>query len=59
MATANNPVMSQQNLKRSYQLVSVGNKAELRDSARNNLMVFSGTYKQGVAEAKRRGLWYS
>lgn len=46
-------------LKRSYQLVSQGKKGELRDSARNNLVVFSGTYRQCVAEAKRRGIWYS
>lgn len=50
-------------LKRSYQLVSgtgkESNKAELRDSARNNMVVFSGTYKQCVAEAKKRGIWYS
>lgn len=50
-------------LKRSYQLVSgtgkSSNKAELRDSARNNLVVFSGTFKQCVAEAKKRNVWYS
>jgi hypothetical protein len=48
-------------LKRSYQLVSAakGDKSELRDNARNNMVVFSGTYKQCVAEAKRRGVWYS
>jgi hypothetical protein len=54
-------VSTMQMLKRAYQLVSAvgSNKAELRDSARNNLVVFSGTYKQCVAEAKRRGIWYS
>ena len=52
-------VMSMLMLKRSYQLVSVGNKAELRDSARNSLVVFAGTYKQCVREAKRVGVWYS
>lgn len=46
-------------LKRSYQLVWAGKSAELRDTARNNLVVFSGTYTQCVAEAKARGLWYS
>lgn len=49
-------------LKRSYQLVSSGkgkDQSELRDNARNNLVVFRGTYRQCVAEAKRRGLWYS
>lgn len=46
-------------LKRAYELVSCGNKGELRDTARNGLVVFSGTYRQCVAEAKRRGLWYS
>ncbi len=51
--------MSMLMLKRSYQLVSVKNKAEIRDSARNNLVVFSGTYKQCVAEAKRMKIWYS
>ena len=54
-------VMTSQNLKRAYQLVSAigSNKAEIRDSARNNIVVFAGTYKQCVAEAKRRGIWYS
>jgi hypothetical protein len=46
-------------LKRAHQLVSVKNRAEIRDSARNNEVVFTGTYRQCVAEAKRRGLWYS
>lgn len=48
-------------LKASYQLVSAGKKdrSELRDTARNNMVVFSGTYRQCVAEAKRRGVWYS
>jgi len=49
-------------LKQSYQLVSSGkgrDKSELRDNARNNLVVFTGTYKQCVAEAKRRGVWFS
>lgn len=49
-------------LKRSYQLVSSGKgrgKSELRDSARNGLVVYTGTYKQCVAEAKRLGVWYS
>ena len=57
MSKAN--TQSMQMLKRSYQLVSIGNKGELRDSARNNMVVFSGTYKECVAEAKRRGIWYS
>jgi len=51
-------VMSMSMLKRSYQVVCVGNKAELRDSARNNLVVFSGTYRQVMIEAKKRGLTY-
>jgi len=49
-------------LKRSYQLVwSAGRRdaCELRDSARNGLVVYRGTYAECVAEAKRRGLWYS
>tara|TARA_R110000868_G_C10342623_1_gene715404 strand:+ start:55 stop:234 length:180 start_codon:yes stop_codon:yes gene_type:complete len=46
-------------LKRSYQLVSQGNKGELRDSARNNLVVFSGTYRQCYKEAQKRGLTYN
>jgi hypothetical protein len=48
-------------LKRSYQLVSAakGDKSEIRDNARNNLVVFRGTYKKCVAEAKRLGIWYS
>jgi hypothetical protein len=48
-------------LKRSYQLVSgTGKKdaSELRDNARNNAVVFRGTYRQCVAEAKRLGVWY-
>ena len=47
-------------LKRSYQLVSAakGDKSELRDSARNNMVVFAGTYKQCVKEAKSMGIWY-
>lgn len=45
-------------LQRSYQLVSRRNQAELRDMARNGLVVFSGTYADCVEEAKRRGLWY-
>lgn len=56
--TAKN-TMSMLMLKRSYELVSQGNKSELRDTARNGLVVFAGTYKQCVAEAKRRGVWYS
>ena len=56
--TTKSDVMSMIMLKRSYQLVSCGNKAELRDSARNNMVVFSGSYKQVYAEAKRRGLTY-
>jgi hypothetical protein len=51
--------MSMQMLKRAYQMVSVRNRAELRDSARNNLVVYAGSYRQCVAEARRRGLWYS
>lgn len=46
-------------LKRSYQLVWCGKGAELRDSARNHLVVFSGTYAACVREAKKRGLWHS
>lgn len=46
-------------LKRSYELVSQGNKAELRDTARYGIVVYAGTYRQCVAEAKRRGIWYS
>ncbi len=51
-------VMSMEMLKRSYQVVSAGNKAELRDSARNNLVIFRGTYRQVKREAKRLGLTY-
>ena len=48
-------------LKQSYQLVSAakGDKSELRDSARNNTVVFAGTYRQCVAKAKKMGVWYS
>ena len=56
-------VMSMLKLKRSYELVSgtgkQSNKAELRDSARNGLVVYRGTYRQCVAHAKRIGVWYS
>lgn len=47
-------------LKRSYQLVSAakGDTSELRDTARNGLVVFAGTYKQCVREAKKMGIWY-
>lgn len=47
-------------LKRSYQLVSAakGDKSELRDTARNGMVVFAGTYKQCVTQAKSMGLWY-
>lgn len=45
-------------LKRSYELASSGKRHELRDTARNGLVVYTGTYRQCVAEAKRRGLWY-
>lgn len=60
--SSQNVTMCSQNLKASYQLVStVGKKdrAELRDSARGGLVVFAGTYRQCVKEAKRRGVWYS
>ncbi len=48
-------------LKRSYQLVSAakGDRSEIRDSAQQNRVVFSGTYKQCVREARRMGIWYS
>lgn len=52
-------IMSQQNLKRAYQLVSVGNKGELVDTARNGLVVFRGTYAQCVRAARKLGVWYS
>jgi hypothetical protein len=45
-------------LKKSHQLVWSGTKGELRDSARNNQVVFSGTYRQCVREARRKGIWY-
>ena len=51
--------MSMIQLKRAYQLVSAGNKAELRDSARNGLVVFAGTYRQCYKEAQKRGLTHS
>jgi hypothetical protein len=59
MTATKKATMSMLMLRRSYQLVSVGNRAELRDSARNGLVVYSGTYKQCLAEAKRRGVSYS
>ncbi len=51
--------MSMLMLKRSYELVSARNGAEIRDSARNGLVVFRGTYRQCVAYARRIGVWYS
>lgn len=55
--------MSMIMLKRSYQIVSSGkgrkDTAELRDTARNGLVIATGTYKQVYAEAKRRGLTYA
>lgn len=50
------------NLKHAYQLTgATGRKdrCEIRDTARNNVLVFSGTYKQCMAEAKRRGISHS
>lgn len=54
-------MMTCHNLKASFQLFSkVGsNKAEIRDAAQGGRVVFAGTYRQCVAEAKRRGVWYS
>jgi hypothetical protein len=54
----NKTTMSMFQLKKSYQIVSLGNKAELRDSARNGLVVFAGTYAKVWKEAERRGLTY-
>lgn len=47
-------------LKRSYELVSVakGDRSLLRDSARNNEVVFAGTYAACVSAAKRLRVWY-
>jgi hypothetical protein len=59
MSTTKANTMGMLMLKRSYQLVWCGKKHEIRDNARNNLVVFAGTYRQCVAEAKRRGVWYS
>lgn len=48
-------------LKRAYRLVrgtgAETNQAELRDNASGDKVVYSGTYTECVAEAKRRGLW--
>ena len=46
-------------LKRSYQIVSQGKTSELRDTARNGLVVFTGTYRQVYAHAKKLGLTHS
>jgi len=55
--------MTMLKLKRSYELVSPGKgqrvKSELRDAAQGNRVVYTGTYRQCVAEAKRLGIWYS
>jgi len=48
-------------LKASLQLISAAgrkDRSELRDAARNNAVIFSGTYAACVKEAKRRGVWY-
>lgn len=49
------------NLHRSHQLIrgtgSECDLAEIRDNARNGLVVYSGTYDACVSEAKRLGLW--
>lgn len=47
-------------LRRSYVLVRGtgpdSNRAEIRDSAQNNIVVASGTYAKMVVESTRRGL---
>lgn len=52
-------VSGMRGLKRSHQLVWSKDGAEIRDEARNSVVVYSGTFDECVAEAKRRGLWYS
>jgi hypothetical protein len=50
--------MSQESLLCGYEIVSVGNKADLRKQG-TATPVYSGTYKQVKTEAKRRGLLMS
>ncbi len=49
------------NLLRSHVLVRGTGRdhglAEIRDSARNDTVVFRSSYDEVVAEAKKRGLW--
>lgn len=47
-------------LKKSHELLwdKKTNAAEIRDTARNNAVVFSGTRRECVTEAKRLGLWH-
>ena len=48
-------------LKRAYAIYSSakGDQSELRDSARNGMVVFRGTDRQCYAKAKKMGLTYS
>ena len=58
------PAHTCQRLKRSYELhefrTPKGKRSgcEVRDSARNNKVMFSGQYRQCVAYCKQIGVWY-
>ena len=54
-----NNTMTSENLLCGYQLISVGNKAEIRKSGLPLQVVYRGTYRACKAEAKRRGLLMS
>lgn len=51
--------MTSENLLCGYQIVCVGNKAEIRKQGLPLQVVFTGTYRQVKAEANRRGLLMS
>lgn len=53
------PVMKSQNLLCGYQIIRVGNKAEIRKQSLPLEVIYSGTCRQVKAEAKRRGLLMS
>lgn len=55
----NKNVMTAENLLCGYQIVSSGNKAEIRSQGLPTNVIFAGTYRQVKSEAKKRGLLMS
>jgi hypothetical protein len=61
----NHPQHSFDRLKASFELHSFSMRGsarevnEVRDTANNNEVVFSGTYRQCVAYCRKIGVWYS